>query len=1019
MRRAVPSALTAASLAAALAAGVLGAVASPAAALSTDVVISQVYGGGGNSGATLRNDFVELQNRGSAPVSVDGWSVQYTSAAGTTWSGITTLSGTIAPGGYYLVQEAAGGGGTVDLPTPDATGGILMSGTSGKVALVTTSTALVGCQNACSRLSQVKDFVGYGAANDFEGAAPAPTLSNTTAALRGSGKDTDENGADFTAASPAPRNGGTVVPPPPQPAPTDCTTQDTPVGEVQGRTDVSPSAGQVVTVQGAVVGDYEGPTPALRGFYLQDAGDGDDATSDAVFVFEGNADRVANGDVVQVTGTVSEFQGQTQLNASTVLPCDGTGTVAPTEVTLPRTSAGDLERYEGMLVRFPQTLFVTEHFQLGRFGQVVVSSGDRLRQPTALYPAGDPRVAAMQAANDLNRLVVDDASQAQNPDPIVFGRDGAPLAATNTLRGGDTLTGAVGVLTYTWGGNAASPNAFRLRPVGALGGSATFEAANPRPAGVPDVGGTVKVASANLLNFFNTFSGCTFGVGGAAADCRGADDAVEYERQLAKEVAALRSLGADVVGLMEVENDGYGPGSALAALTAALDAQDGPGTWASADPDAATGTVNAAGTDAIKAALLYRADRVTPVAGTTLTDPDPVFERRPVATTFLTRTGARFTVVANHFKSKGSCPTAATDPADVDRGDGQSCWNAKRTEQARELARWVRAEVVPAAGSPDVVLVGDLNAYAQEDPVRVLAAAGYTDLAPSFQGPDAYSYVFDGQWGALDHVMTSESLTAKATGADDVHINADEPSVLDYDTAFKSAAQVASLYSPDRFRTSDHDPVLAGFDLRGATTTTVASSAPDALYRGEVRWTATVASAGADAPSGTVQFTVDGVPFGDPVPLVDGRATSPATSSLTPGGHTVEAVYSGSAGNAASTATFEQAVRFAVIVTRPAPGATAKAGSTVQVRVALRDALGAVPDAVARQWVGGCRVTVAVSGVQTVAPFCAAEYDPADRVVEARWKSAPRPTGTVTVTASVTYPGLAAPSTATATLALR
>ena len=243
-----------------------------------------------------------------------------------------------------------------------------------------------------------------------------------------------------------------------------------------------------------------------------------------------------------------------------------------------------------MLVRLHQTVFVTEHFQLGRFGHVTVSSGDRLRQPTADIRATDQAaVQAAQQANDLNSLIVDDASQGQNPDPIVFGRGGQPLSASNTLRGGDSLTDAVGVLTYTWAGNAASGNAYRLRPIGALGGAAVFEPVNPRPSAPPDVGsGGIKIASANLLNFFNTFTGCTFGTAGGPADCRGANNEIEYQRQLAKEVASLQFLDADVIGYMEMENDGYGPTSAVQALVDALNAADGPGTWAFVDPDAAT-----------------------------------------------------------------------------------------------------------------------------------------------------------------------------------------------------------------------------------------------------------------------------------------------------------------------------------------------------------------------------------------------------------------------------------------------
>ena len=196
-----------------------------------NVVISQVYGGGGNAGATLRNDYIELFNRSASPVSLAGWSVQYASSAGSTWQ-VTNLSGTLAPGQYYLVQEAAGAGGTEDLPTPDATGAIAMSGTSGKVALVTNATPLTcgAAPGNCFPNPALEDFVGYGsAATNFEGTGPTATLSNTTAALRAANgcTDTDQNGADFASGAPAPRNTASALrpcggPPPNQPVSATC-----------------------------------------------------------------------------------------------------------------------------------------------------------------------------------------------------------------------------------------------------------------------------------------------------------------------------------------------------------------------------------------------------------------------------------------------------------------------------------------------------------------------------------------------------------------------------------------------------------------------------------------------------------------------------------------------------------------------------------------------------------------------------------------------------------------------------
>ena len=603
-----------------------------------------------------------------------------------------------------------------------------------------------------------------------------------------------------------------------------CTDPDTPIGLIQSTGAVfDPAYGGTQTVQGVVVGDYEGPAPALRGFYVQnpDATDDDNpATSDAIFIFEGdNADRVSAGQLVQVTGTVAEYQGQTQISATRVELCEMTGPqpMPVVNVTLPFPSADHLERYEGMLVYLPQTLYVTEHFQLGRFNQVVLSSSARLQQPTARTEPGAAALA-LQAANDLNRIIVDDAFNSQNPDPITFGRNGQPLSATNTLRGGDTVTGWSGVLTYTWAGNAASGNAYRVRPPDATPDkSPNFQPANARPAAVTDPGGTLKVAGMNLLNFFNTFgAGCTNGVGGAATDCRGADSQAEFDRQWPKTVAAIIQTEADIIAFSEIENDGYGPDSAIQTLVAKLNAATAPGTYAFIDADAGAGQVNALGTDAIKVGLLYQPARVTPVGATAALNSvtfvnggDGAPRNRPaLAQAFSLANGERFIVLANHFKSKGS----ACDIPDA--GDGQGNCSVVRTNAAAALLAWLATDPT-GTGETDVVIMGDLNSYAREDPIRTIETGGYTNLVHKYGGEDAYGYVFDGQWGYLDYALASASLAGQVKGAVEYHINADEPSVLDYNTDYKTAGQQASLYAADEFRASDHDPVVVGLALGG------------------------------------------------------------------------------------------------------------------------------------------------------------------------------------------------------------
>jgi predicted extracellular nuclease len=331
-----------------------------AASAQAQVVISQVYGGGGNSGATLKNDFIELRNNGAAAVSLEGWSVQYASATGTSWQR-TNLGGSIAPGGYYLIQQAQGSGGTVDLPTPDAIGTIAMSGTNGKVALTNSVATLSG---ACPiGEAAVVDLVGFGStANCFEGAAPTATLSNSTAALRnGAGSvDTNNNNGDFSTGSPDPRSSGAEPPEPAIPLT---------IAQIQGSGLVSPHATKRVVTEGIVT--------ALKfnsGFFLQSANDdGNPATSEGIFVFTSSAPpaTAAVGNRVRVTGTVTEFTPSSAPNQLSIteivtptveLLQAGNALPATVELTLadlgPDALPGTLERLEGMRVSVAQSVVV-------------------------------------------------------------------------------------------------------------------------------------------------------------------------------------------------------------------------------------------------------------------------------------------------------------------------------------------------------------------------------------------------------------------------------------------------------------------------------------------------------------------------------------------------------------------------------------------------------------------------------------------------------------------------------------
>lgn len=576
-----------------------------------------------------------------------------------------------------------------------------------------------------------------------------------------------------------------------------------PIGRIQGAGDTSPYVGQTVEFEGVVVADYEGASAdgALRGFYVQSRDgedDGDPATSEGIFVFTAGADEASLGDEVAVTGRVAEYQGQTQVGFADVTVLGSGASVTPATLSLPFASADAPEAYEGMLVTFEQTLTVTELYQLGRFNEVTVSGAGRLDQPTAVVAPG-AEANALQAANDLNRIKVDDAINLQNIDPM--GRGGDPLSADNTLRGGDTVTGLTGVLTYTWAGNSASGNAWRVRPVAE---PFVFGAADERPTAAPKVGGKVTVASFNVLNYFLTVdgSGPVCGPVGHEQYCRGADSELELERQTAKLVKALTALDADVIGVMEMENT---PGvEPLASLADAMNAELGTESWSFVD----TGVV---GTDVIRVGFLYDSAVVGEEGAFAVLDSsvDPRFDdgrnRPSIAQSFTDRKGETFTVVANHWKSKG-CDEATG--LDADQGDGASCWNATRTAGAEALVDWLGTDPTDVA-DPDYIVMGDLNSYGMEEPIQVLRDAGYVEL-----GGGDYSYVFDGQWGSLDYSFASASMAEQVKGSAHLHINADEPSVLDYNTEFQSAFQVENLYAPDMYRTSDHDPVLIGLKLK-------------------------------------------------------------------------------------------------------------------------------------------------------------------------------------------------------------
>jgi predicted extracellular nuclease len=629
-------------------------------------------------------------------------------------------------------------------------------------------------------------------------------------------------------------------------APEQCGDPFTPIYGVQGSGSASPLVGTEVAVEGIVVGDFQNngqpDNGDLNGFHIQDpAGDGDTATSDGIFVYAPGGMDVSVGDAVRVRGTVSEYNGMTEITASQVWQCSTGNSVAPTLLSLPVASLDDFEAYEGMLVTFEQPLYISEYFNFDRYGEIVLTT-ERQYQPTATFDPGSPEAAQLAQDNLLGRITLDDGRSSQNPDPAIH-PNGGVFDLTNLFRGGDTVTNVTGVLDYSF-------DLYRIQPTQ----GADYAPVNLRTPAPDDVGGNLKVASFNVLNYFTTIDTGAWICGPAGdQECRGADTPEEFTRQRAKIIAALSAINADVVGLIEIENH---PGDVPAAdLVSGLNDALGAGTY----NYIATGAI---GTDAIRQAFIYKPAIVCPLGDFAVLD-DPSFtdplnyddqQSRPaLAQSFIDKaTGGVFTAVVNHLKSK-SCYDYATD-GDLDQGDGRGCFNVTRKLGAQALIDWLAGDPT-GSGDADFLIIGDLNSYDKEDPIDVLLAGEYTDLLSEFLGEYAYSYVFDGQLGYLDHALANQDLLGEVTGVTVWHINADEPDLIDYDTSFKQPAQDA-IYAPDAYRSSDHDPVIAGLDVCDEIPPTLdVSVAPDMLWPPNHKYvevTATVDASDNFDPSPTV-----------------------------------------------------------------------------------------------------------------------------------------------------------------------
>jgi 5'-nucleotidase len=572
------------------------------------------------------------------------------------------------------------------------------------------------------------------------------------------------------------------------------------IAEVQG-TDApsSPLVGETVTIEGVVTADYR--TGGFRGITVQTQGSGGDpaadttpGASDGIFVYFGSSTQPgAIGDLVRVSGPVSEYFGQTQVSATAggavELVTEGVGVPAATPLP-PQAQGQAREALESMLVAPDGTYRLASSHSLFSFGELWLSAGDALPvKSTEQVPAG-PEADAIAAANASARILLDDGWSSRI-DNSAHPNEQPYFTAGTVVRNGDAVVFPETPYVLAWGFDE-----WRLQPTTPIDSESpaelkpTFSPDNPRPDAAPEVGGDVQVGAFNVFNYFTTFGG----------DARGAENQAQFEIQQSKIVSAINGLGADIVALAEIENSvkfGEPVDEALAALVAALNADpNGPGDWAFVPTPAALH--DGAITDFITNAIIYRESAASPLGESLAPVDETVWDiaREPIGQAFTLATGKVISVVANHFKSK-SPPSGSDDP---EPADGQGFFNAERTEQAQSLLAFTE-EITAAAGSDDVFLVGDFNAYAHEDPIEVFTEAGWSDLVPE-QAPGQYTYTFDGELGSLDHVIASPSAAASVEGVGVWNINSPEWG----DRAYPYGATEAGT----PFRSSDHDPIIVG-----------------------------------------------------------------------------------------------------------------------------------------------------------------------------------------------------------------
>ena len=880
----------------------LSATAAPAHAVdvASPVVISEVYGGGGNTGATYTNDFIELYNSGTTSVDLSTWSVQYASATGPSGTppkyAVTNLVGSVAPKTFYLVQEAKGTGGSTALPTPDATGTIALSGTAGKVALVKNQTALT-CSSGCSGLPEVVDFVGFGnTANEFAGTGPAAAPGNATSVQRtpSAATNTGDNKADFTVADPTPKAPPATVTPPANPCattplPPECVAGATTIQDVQGPGFLSPLKGQTVAKVAGVVTAVR--TSGSRGFWMQQSSP--DATrtasSSGIFVFTSTAPTVQVGDAVLVSGSVTDYyplaQGETVTTTANLSTTEITTVTAVTVV-----SSGN---------PLPPALVITASTVPSLYAPVPtdgrtiesISPVDPSRSTLEFWEAHEGMLVTV---NDV-RVVGPGQPQygeiyvTTKPDELRTPRGGTYLKSYVETPTGRLLISPVnGVVPPANVGDVLQGATTGPVDWSSFGG---YDIVATTLGARQDNGLTPTVATKQAAD---QLAVGTYNVENLAPG----DAATKYARLGAGVVDNLRS--PDVIAVEEIQdNSGATDDGVVAAdqtltrLTGAITAAGGPAyRWAAINPVNDQDGGQPGGN--IRSVFLYNPERVTlapgapggsldPVAVTRAADGtaslslnpgrvDPTnsawtSSRKPLAGEFFFQ-GRTVIVVANHFNSKGGDQTADGRFQPPNRSS-----EVQRTQQAAVLNGFVK-DVLAADPDANIVLAGDFNDYQFAAPILRLTDNGatLTDLILTLPENERYTYVYNGVSQVLDHIFLSKAVTDYQYEV--VHLNAEfAGQASDHDP------QVVRIRPSVRQGTLTLDPAAV---VVGAASTTVRLSG----------W----------YPNRLFTITLDGVTVGTVTTDGSGAATVtlPLAPGITVGAHLVTAT---AADGATATAT--------------------------------------------------------------------------------------------------------------------